>query len=153
MRIELRADREGKNYYSFVYYDSLSKKRVRLRKEEIQDRFGTDITDHQRAVEVCRILEAEVDSLHSRIKRRIKWEKEFFDFDELTKYYEMHQKKKAPNSFKNNIHYFKYYVLPYFLKVSRCYNIAFWHNEFANFRDWLEEDARHIKKPVLKNCK
>jgi integrase len=150
MRIELRTDREGQNYYSFVYYDSNAKKRIRLRKEEVQKRFGTDIHDHQRAVEVCRILEAEVDSLHSRIKRRISWEKEFFNFNELTEYYEMYQKKNAPNSYKNNIHYFKYYVLPFFLKVNKCYNIAYWHNEYANFRDWLEEDARLVRKPEQK---
>ena len=77
MRFELREDREGKQYYSLVYYAPITKKRVRIKKEEIRARFGSDTSEHQRAVDVCRLLETEIDSQYSRIKRKMAWEKEF----------------------------------------------------------------------------
>lgn len=73
------------------------------------------ITEHAKALEACKILEAESDSLKNRINKRVTWEEQFYQFDKILDFYEDQQKKKAPYSYKNNIHYLKYYVLPFFL--------------------------------------
>lgn len=150
MKIELRTNRDGSKYYSFIYYDRVSKKPIRISKEQIHRRFGKDITEHFEAIEVCKILEAESDSVQNRIKKRIKWEDEYYNFKELLGFYEAHQKKKAPNSYKNNIHYLKYYVLPYFLSLRKCNNLAMWYDFYTEFKDWLEDEAHLIKRPELK---
>lgn len=97
MKIELRTNRDGSKYYSFIYYDRVSKKPIRISKDHIHRRFGKDIIDHSEAIDVCKILEAESDSVQNRIKKRIKWEDEYYNFRELLGFYEAHQKKKAPN--------------------------------------------------------
>ena len=150
MKAELRKNRNGTEYYSFVYYDNQLKKTKRISKKEIQKRFGRDITDHEKAMEACRLLEAEIDSLKNRIKTRVEWEEEFYQFEKLLATYELQQKKKAPNSYKNNVHYLKYYVLPFFLTLKKCNNISQWFDYYAEFKNWLEEDARLIMNPKQK---
>ena len=68
MKIELRKNKNGTKYYSFVYYDHNTQKPRRITKSKIKERFGDDITDYEKAVEACGLLEAEVDSLKSRIR-------------------------------------------------------------------------------------
>lgn len=147
MKMELRKNSDGSQYYSFVYYDRTSKKPCRISRADIRKRFGKDITEYERAVEVCSLLEAESDSLKNRIQKRVKWEEEFYKFGELLEFYETHQKKRAPNSFKNNLHYLKYYALPFFLSMKRCSNISQWYDFYPEYKDWLEEEARLVKRP------
>lgn len=150
MKMELRRNKNGTSYYSFVYYDRVSKRRIRISKDDIRRRFGKEITDQTEAADICKILEAESDSLKNRIAKRVKWEDQYYNFNELIGFYEKHQKKKAPNSYKNNLHYLKYYVLPYFLSIRKCNNLAIWFDFYPDFRDWLEEEARLIKRPEKK---
>ena len=114
MKIAYRKNKSRTKYYSFVYYDHNTKKPRRITKSKIKERFGDDITDYEKAIEACGLLEAEVNSLKSRIKNRVSWENEFYNFRDLLAFYEKYQKKKAPNSYKNNLYYLKYYVLHYF---------------------------------------
>ncbi len=150
MKAELRTNSNGEKYYSFVYYDRVTKKTKRISKTEIRRRFGRDITDHDKAVEACKLLAAEFDSLKKRIELRIAWESEFYSFSQLLEFYEAQQIKKAPNSFKNNVHYLKYYVLPFFLSIKKCNNITMWFNYYTEFKDWLEDEARLIMRPEQK---
>jgi hypothetical protein len=150
MKIEQRTNKDGSHYYSFVFYDSATKKPRRIGQEDIRKRFGAIITEHDKALEACKLLEAESDSLKSRIDKRVIWEEQFYQFGKLLDFYEAQQKKKAPNSYKNNIHYLKYYVLPFFLSVKKCNNISMWFDLYPDFKDWLDEDAHLIKRPEQK---
>lgn len=150
MKMELRINKNGTKYYSFVYYDSIFHKPKRISQKDIRKRFGDIITEHDKAQEACKLLDAEVDSLKSRIDKRSRWEAEFYEFGKLLELYESHQRKKAPNSYKNNIHYLKYYVLPFFLSVKKCNNISMWFDYYAEFKDWLDDNARLIKNPEQK---
>lgn len=147
MKAELRTNSNGEKYYSFVYYDRVTKKPKRISKTEIRRRFGRDITDHDKAIEACKLLAAESDSLKKRIDKRIAWESEFYSFSQLIEFYEAQQRKKAPNSFKNNVHYLKYYVLPFFLGIKKCNNLSMWFDYYTEFKDWLEDEARLIMGP------
>ena len=71
MKKELLLNRAGQIYYSFVYYDAASKKRVRLTKTYIQNRFGRDITDAKEADVILRTLAKEVSSRENDKRERI----------------------------------------------------------------------------------
>lgn len=150
MKVELRKNGDGSSYYSFVYYDHGTKMPKRISQIEIRKRFGQRIVEYEKALEVSKLLSAEIDSLKQRIEKRNAWQNEFFDFGNLLSFYEDKQRKKAPNSYKNNIHYLKYYVLPFFISVKKCNNLSMWFEFYSEFKDWLEDDARLIKKPEQK---
>jgi len=122
VRIEKRTNKNGHSYYSFVYYDSRTKKRVRYSKKEIQLRFGKDITTKAEAEKCLKLLEAEVDSEKERKRNALKWQKEYYSFNALLNDFINLQKKDAPRSWKNSRHYMQYYVLVYFLEVAQCNN-------------------------------
>ncbi len=147
MRVEKRTNKNGHSYYSFVYYDSRTKKRVRYSKKEIQLRFGKDITTKAEAEKCLKLLEAEVDSEKERKKNALKWQKEYYSFNTLLDDFINLQKKDAPRSWKNSRHYMQYYVLVYFLEVIQCNNIMMWHKHYDDFKTWLEKDARKLSDP------
>ncbi len=147
MRKELRKNSDGTHYFSFLYYDKDQGKRVRLSKEYIRKRFGRDLLTPEEADTAIKILDAEYESLQVRLEKRTRWEKEFYNFHSLLNQYATRQRRKAPNSYKNNIHYLRYYVLHYFLMEAKCNNIDFWPDLYENFRDWLETKACLIKQP------
>jgi integrase len=147
MRKELRINKDGTSYYSFLYYNKVQNKRVRISKEYIRKRFGKDIMDLEDAEFALKILDAEYDGLRLRLEKRSDWENQFYNFKALLEKYSEKQKKRAPNSYKNNIHYLKYYVLHFFLTISRCNNIDFWPELYEKFIEWLEQRAFLIKQP------
>lgn len=148
MRAELRINKDGSSYYSFLYYDKAQNKRVRISKERIRKRFGKDITTINDAKIAAKLLDAEYESLKIRLEKRAAWEQEFYNFNTLLERYTNNQKKRAPNSYENNIHYLRYYVLHFFLTVSRCNNIDFWPELYEKFKEWLECQALLIKQPT-----
>jgi integrase len=150
VKIEYRKNRKGSHYYSFVFYDAAARRTRRLSKEEVRKRVGHDITEYAEAVEFRDMLEAQTGSQHERLKANLQWASEFYHFDKLLALYELHQKKKAPNSYKNNIHYLKHYVLPFFLTKEKCKHISLWCHSYEEFKEWLEDDARLITKPDRK---
>jgi integrase len=147
MKLELRKNSDGTSYYSFVYYDRITKKPKRITQSDIRKRFGKSIVEYERAVEASKLLEAEQDSLKHRIEKRVVWENEFYEFGKLLTFYEGQQQKKAPNSYKNNLHYLKYYVLSFFLSKKKCNNLSMWFDFYPEFKDWLEDEARLVKRP------
>lgn len=138
MRYELRSNSDGTKYYSFVHYDTKSKRQVRMTRAEIRQRFGKDILTKEDAESCLKLLEAKNQSEKTRILKRITWEQEFYSFKGLLEQYLEMQKKKAPNSWENNAFYLKHYVLFYFLQVSKLNNIDLWVDHFDDFRTWLE---------------
>lgn len=147
MRKELRINKNGTSYYSFLYYDKAKNKRVRVSKEYIHKRFGKDIKDLEEAEFALKVLDAEYDGLRLRLKSRLDWENQFYNFKALLDNYSDKQKKRAPNSHENNVHYLRHYVLYFFLTLSRCNNIDFWPELYEKFREWLEQKAFLIKQP------
>ena len=109
MRYELRGNKNGTHYYSFVTSD-----RKRLSREQIRNRFGKDILTEEEAKECLKQLEAKFEMQKIRIQNRLTWEKEFYNFSSLLEGYLVIQKKNAPNSWQNNEFYLKHYVLYYF---------------------------------------
>lgn len=51
MQYERRSNKDGTHYYSFVWYDTKSKKRIRMSRKDIFKRFGKDILTEDEAKE------------------------------------------------------------------------------------------------------
>lgn len=147
MAYTLKRDKKGSSYYSFMVYDSKQGKNIRLKKSEIQNRFGRDIATEEEAIQVDKSLKAEFDSARMRFKRQLEWQDKYYNFKNLLDKYTEMQKRKSPYGYKNSVHYLKYYVLPYFLNVAKSNNINNWHLSYRKFKIWLEDDARLIRKP------
>lgn len=150
MKRQLRKNKNGFQYYSFIYFDEEEKKNVRIPRSEIQKRFGRDITTAEDAEMAMKVLNAKYESLIEKIEKRLEWEQEFYNFSGLLKTYKKKQMKAAPNSYKNNLHYLKHYVLHYFLNLKKCNNLELWSGLYDDFRDWLEYEARLLKKSDCK---
>ena len=145
MKFEKRTNKDGSSYYSFVWYDSKNDKRLRLTRTEIKKRFGKDILTEAEARECLKLLSAQYESEKVRIERRLSWQQEFYNFTSLLEQYEKSQRKRAPNSFQNNVFYMKHYVLPFFLTQKKLNNIELWPDYFEDFRDWLEKSAKLMR--------
>jgi hypothetical protein len=63
-----KQDRKGNVWYSFLVYDTSIKKNVKLRKGDIRNRFGKDVTTEEEAEKVMKLLRAEYDSVKERYK-------------------------------------------------------------------------------------
>ncbi|MCB9060506.1 MAG: hypothetical protein H6622_03170 [Halobacteriovoraceae bacterium] len=150
MAYTLKRDKKGNSYYSFMVYDSKQGKNIRLKKSEIQNRFGRDIATKEEAIQVDKSLKAEFDSARMRFKRQLEWQDKYYNFKSLLDKYTQMQKRKSPYGYKNSVHYLKYYVLPYFLNVAKSNNINNWHLNYRKFKVWLEDDARLIRNPNKK---
>lgn len=148
MRIEKRGNGEG-TYYSFVFYDTRTKKPIRITKEEIQKRFGHDITSEEEAKQCLKLLEAQFETEKIKIERRLSWEKEFYNFPKLLEEYAKSQRKSAPNSWENSVFYMKHYVLPFFLSQKKLNKVDLWEDYFDEFREWLESGAKLIRADKL----
>ncbi len=143
MQYERRNNNNGL-YFSFVWYDTRTKKRIRLTRAEIKKRFGHDITTEDEAIECLKLLHAQYETEKIKIERRLSWEKEYYNFNKLLDQYEKAQKKSAPNSWMNSVFYMKHYVLPFFLTQKKLNNIELWEDGFDDFREWLEKKAKLI---------
>jgi integrase len=140
-----KTDNKGKTYYSFLVYDHELKKNVRLKKQEIINRFGKDITNIEEAIKFDGLLRAEFDSARERYKRLMSWTEKYYNFAKLLEEYTKKQKRKSPFGWKNNVHYLKYYVLPYFLQIIENNNINGWYLDYPKFRIWLEDEATLVR--------
>lgn len=147
MGYELKTDKLGNQYYSFIIYDSKTHKNIRLKKQDVRNRFGCDIKSLSEAIRINNLLKAEYNSAKERYLRKLEWQKKYYNFAGLLDEYTKRQKRKAPHGFKNNVHYLKYYVLPYFLDIVQNNNINGWHLEYRKFRNWLEDEAKLIRDP------
>ena len=142
-----KRDRAGNTYYSFMVYDSKTGKNIRLKKSEIQNRFGRDIITEEEAINVETSLKAEFDSAGERFKRQLEWKEKYYKFGSLLENYTERQKRKSPHGYRNSVHYLKYYVLPYFLNIAKNNNINNWHLNYGKFKIWLEDDAKLLRDP------
>lgn len=140
-----KTNRKGETYYSFMVYDTKIGKNVRLKKQEIQNKFGKDITSEEEAIKVEGLLKAEYDSARERFKRRLDWQAKYYNFKSLLDEYTVRQKRKSPYGYRNSVHYLKYYVLPYFLEIEKNNNINLWHLHYRKFRIWLEDEAKLVR--------
>lgn len=145
-----KTDSSGKTYYSFLVYDHEQRKNVRLKKSEVVNRFGKDITSLEEAIKFDGLLRAEFDSSRERYRRLMAWTEKYYNFANLLNEYTKRQKRKSPYGWKNNVHYLKYYVLPYFLEITQNNNINGWHLDYPKFRIWLEDEATLVRDKNVK---
>ncbi len=148
MRKELITLSDKSRLYSFVYYNSYAKKRIRLSREYIRQRFGKDITDPDEADDIIKILEKELKTLSREKEKRFELAEGDYQFGKLIELYTEHQKSSAPNSYRSNIFYFRYYVLHYFLEVKQCHDLDEWRRHYEDFREWLEKSAMLLREPT-----
>ena len=114
-----KINKSGKIYYSFLVYDHNEKKNVRLKKNDVITRFGKEVTSLDEAIKIDGLLRSEYDSTKERYKRLMSWQDKYCSFAKLLEEYTKRQKRKSPYGWKNNVHYLKYYVLPFFCKLHR----------------------------------
>lgn len=133
MRWEKRKDRCGKSYYSFLQWNPVARKNVRLKRSEVPANIVTD----SQADEFCRLREAEHEAAKFRIERKLAWKKKFYDFEKLLEIFEIEAKIRAPNSWTSPSYYLRQYVFDFFLNHKQCNNLNNWPLFFDDFRDWL----------------
>ncbi|MBK9038010.1 MAG: tyrosine-type recombinase/integrase [Bdellovibrionales bacterium] len=133
MRWEKRKDRYGKPYYSFLQWDPIARKNLRLKRSEVPATIMTDSA----ATDFCRLREAEDEASKFRIQRKLAWNKKFYDFEKLLEIFETESKVRAPNSWQAPVYYLKQYALDFFLNHKQCNNLNNWPLFFEEFRDWL----------------
>ncbi|MGE3757346.1 MAG: tyrosine-type recombinase/integrase [Pseudobdellovibrionaceae bacterium] len=139
MRVELRKLSNGDQYFSFVYWDG--ERRVRLKKQE-----HPHFSKREEAEEWAKAKEAEIDSCKGRILRKLKWKTQFYEFVKLSNDYIENCKKTQPNSWKNTETNLHQYVFPFFLDIKKSNNPNNWPLFFEDYRKWLEDDVRTIKR-------
>ncbi len=142
MRYEKRKSKNKEEYYSFLYWDPKTKKRMRLRKSEVP----ADIDTDEKAESFCKLKEAELQNFSLKVKRDLEWKRKFYDFEQLLELYAKRRKTEAPNSWKTDVYYLEQYVFTFFLSIKKSNNLHSWENYFEDLRDWLEKDAELVKQ-------
>lgn len=142
MRYEKRKSKNKETYYSFLYWDPKTKKRLRLRKSEVP----ADINTDEKAKEFCKLKEAELQNFSLKVKRDLEWKRKFYDFEQLLELYAKRRKSEAPNSWQTDVYYLEQYVFTFFLSIKKSNNLHSWENYFEDLRDWLEKDAELVKQ-------
>lgn len=140
-----KKDIHGNSYYAFVIYDYVKGTNVRLKKKDIENRFGKQIITEEEAIQVDKLLKAEHESAKLRYQKKLEWMEKYYSFKALLDQYTEKQKKRAPRGWKNSVHYLKYYVLPFFLEVCENNNITSWYLEYGRFITWLESEAKLVR--------
>lgn len=141
MRYEKR-NLKNSVYYSFLYWDPKTKKRIRLKKSEVP----SDINSDAKAAEFCKVKEAELQAFSIKVKRELEWKKKYYDFEQLLEIYSKQRKKDAPNSWETDVYYLEQYVFMFFLTIKNSNNLNNWDLHFEDLRNWLEHDAELLKQ-------
>lgn len=108
-------------------------KKVRVPKEKIPAYVKT----FEDAENYCKSVAAERDAARIRAERRVEWQNRHFNFSVLMDEYAVDRKKKAPNSWANDIYYTKAYVVPFFLNEAKQPSPLLWSDHYYEFREWL----------------
>lgn len=119
--------------YSFIYYDPVLRKNVRLGQKETPS-----IKSDEEARKFSQLWDARLDSQKVRIQRKQAWAEKYQNFKELIEVYERTRQKEAPNSWHDCRSQMVHYVLPFFLDKKGENNVNNWHWYFEEFRDHLE---------------
>lgn len=130
---EKRNDRSGQPYYSFIQYDTKAGRNMRLRRSEVP----SDIKTDAQADAFCRMRESTEEATKLRIQRKLAWQKQFYNFEELLTVFEVEIRGRAPNSWKGSLYYLRQYAFDFFLNKKECNNLNNWHLFFDEFKDWL----------------
>ena len=128
---------KGGDYFTFSYTDPETRKRVRLPRSQTP-RF----TDYDEAKEWAQAQDAFAASRKKIHKQRVEYRNKYYDFTGLVEDYTKYQKRRAKNSWENNVMLLNDYVLPYFLDTHKASNVNDWITLFPKFKDWLDSDVR-----------
>lgn len=120
-------------YYSFIQWDPVTKKNIRLKQADVP----ANITSDKQADEFCRLREAETQSVQARLQQKLEWKNKFYNFGELFKIFKVEAMKRAPNSYVSLLYYLEQYGFDFFLNHKQCKNLNLWHLYYDDFRDWL----------------
>lgn len=129
-----RKERSGKAYYSFVQWDPVNQRNLRLRRKEVPYGIETD----EQADQFCRLKEAEHEAACLRIRRKLEWKNKFYNFSELLEIFKKEAQSMAPNSWENMLYYLEHYAFPFFLTEKQCNNLNNWCVFYDDFREWLQ---------------
>ncbi|RYY00852.1 MAG: hypothetical protein EOO53_21015 [Gammaproteobacteria bacterium] len=139
MRVELRQDRKGRDYYSFTFIHPITKKKTRLKKEEAP-RFKS----REEAESWAQSQDAHYEAMKEAARQRAAWREAFHDWSELADGYIAWKKEKAPRAWQRSVVMIERYVMPFFLQVKNCNNANTWHVYFEEFKDWLLNDVSKV---------
>lgn len=119
--------------FSFVYYDSETKKNIRLSKD-----CHPVIQMEREAIEFCRQWNARNDSMKVRAQKKMEWSTKYHNFNDLLKKFEWDRREEASYSWEDNLYQVRYYVFPFFLEMKKENNLNQWYYHFEEFRDYLK---------------
>jgi integrase len=88
----------------------------------------------------CQSMAAQENAASARRQKLLEWKKVYQNFERLLDVFKDYQKRNAPNSWNNDVHYLETYALSFFLDKSpsnETNNILNWHLHFEEFRKWL----------------
>lgn len=130
--------------YSFVYYDSVLRKNMRLPQTA-----HPQIKTEEEAKLFSQRWNAQHDSMKFRQQKRLEWQNKFFDFKRLLDLFAKSKKEDAPNTWKDYVERIQYHIFPFFLTQKADNNLNNWHYYFEEFRDYLQT-GEVLKRKGLK---
>jgi integrase len=80
---------------------------------------------------------SEENAIKARVQKRLDWQNKFQGFDKMLEEFAKEHKKKAPNSWGNDVYYLEAYVFSFFLGKQLSNNIPEWPLHYKEFRNWL----------------
>lgn len=142
MRLEKRKLKDGNFKYSYLYYCFNQRKNIRLREDEIIERYGKLPTSDNEASDALRVLKMSLEVRKLEFSRLQEWKSKYLDYSKFLDEFKMKwMPKQAPNSFKNTNFYLENYVLFWFLGVKNLNNPLLWPDSYVDFKEWLNNSA------------
>lgn len=150
MRAEYRKRKNGPGYYSLLYTDPHSQRRLRVPQKKILALYGKPLTTLAEAKRMIQHLAPEYVPLQKRLEQSARASQQSAHRQKLLDFYHKRQAKVAPNSYRNNVHYLTHYVFTYFFERAHVGDVGRWHHHFEKYQEWLESEARSIRDPRRK---
>ncbi len=160
MRIEKKLLQDGNYKYSFLYYCPNKKTNIRLKAEEVIERYGKMPKTDTEADDAKRILTMSVEVRKLEYSRLQDWKKRYLDYEPLVEDFKTKwMPARAPNSYKNTQFYLENYVLYWFLGINKLSNPLLWPDNYIDFKNWLKDEAtltlnknQKISNAAKNNC-
>lgn len=146
-KIDRKTKQQNGFRWVFYRYNHATKKNEKIHKSSIPPYIWSSKLESE-VEEYCRSQSALEDTIKDRIKKRLEWEKKYHNFEKLLHDFELYHMQKAPNAWKNDIHYLRNYVFSFFLGTKQSNNVNQWNILYEDFRLWLGS-----VKPLKKNIK
>ncbi len=133
MQVRKVKNSDGSVRYRYRYYE----------KGKLKSVLNSDLPYHPKTDEQAEVLRKRLESTYEAAKLETKsqeeWHEKYYSYNSLFETFAKYRKKKAKNSYKDKLSYFRNYVLLYFLEIQKLENLETWKERRYDFVLWLRE--------------